>query len=521
MLSIRISNFLFIIAIITGMTATDIEVTYDLDRGWNMIAVPCIIEDSTISEIIPLIPPAFIFNNATGHYDEIEYLPEPQYSFWALIERDTSFTIDCECAGEPDDTTSLDSLSTRFHLGCGGFHTIVCKEDSSLWGWGWNDFGQLGDADSLIRLFPVRAVVSDGSEFFEDAFSTSSGLLHSVALRADGTVWSYGNNEMGQIGNGTTDDCHVPTQVMEGSGFLTDVIKISAGSEHNLAIKNDNTVRAWGWNNNGQLGDDTDVNRFTPIRVTGEEGDGYLDNVIDIATGYMHSMALKSDGTVYSWGSNSMGQLGNSTTENSSTPIQVIGEGGYGFLSDVIAIACGDEHSIALKSDGTLYAWGNNRWGQLGNGATGGSGGFDPGIDYDTPVQVTKSDGSDLDNIIAIAAGRRHTLALSADSTIWAWGWNLHGQLGNASVFDQPYPVKVRGEDGSGFISEIIQISCGLEFSAAINKDGNVLTWGENYHGQLGTGVRGGNRSAFDTDIDSNKPTKVLKSDRTPFNIYD
>ena len=183
------------------------------------------------------------------------------------------------------------------------------------------------------------------------------GAYHTIALKSDGTVWAWGANQAGQLGDGThidnTDIIHagIPVQVSSLSG----VTAIAGGRDHTAALKSDGTVWAWGYNYYGQLGDGTTTNSYTPVQVSS------LSGVTAIAGGYYHTIALKSDGTVWTWGNNDIGQLGDGTTNNRLTPVQVSG------LSGVTAIAGGYSHTIALKSGGTVWAWGYNKDGQLGN----------------------------------------------------------------------------------------------------------------------------------------------------------
>ena len=155
-----------------------------------------------------------------------------------------------------------------------------------------------------------------------------------------------------------------------GVGFLTGVTAIATSYAHTLALKGDGTVLAWGVNAQGQLGDATTTGRTTPVQVVGPGGSGVLTGVSAIATGALHSVALLNDGTVWAWGYNNSGQLGDGTTTNRSTPVQVKGPGGAGYLMGVTAIATGDSHSVALLNDGTVWAWGENFYGSLGDGST-------------------------------------------------------------------------------------------------------------------------------------------------------
>jgi alpha-tubulin suppressor-like RCC1 family protein len=238
-------------------------------------------------------------------------------------------------------------------------------------------------------------------------------------LKNDGTVWAWGNNNKGQLGQDATVTpfSKSPVQV-SGLGSVT---AIAAGFDHTVALKNDGTVWAWGSNNSGQLGNNTTTDSITPVQVSG------LGSVIAIAAGNGHTVALRNDVlalTVLVWGNNANGQIGNGTTTNSAVPVKI------GGLSNVTAIAAGYDHTVVLASDGTVWTWGNNNQGQLGDGTT---------TNSVTPVTV-----SGLSGITAIAAGNKDTIVLKSDSTVWAWGNNTNGQLGDGTTADRLTPVEVQ-----------------------------------------------------------------------------
>jgi len=269
--------------------------------------------------------------------------------------------------------------------------------------WGSNGSGQLGIGNNTDQATPVQLNCMNGIT----AIAGALGGNHSLALKNDGTVMAWGWNFAGQLGDGTTLDRNVPAEV---SG-LTGIIAVSCGASHSLALKDDGTVWTWGRNSNGQLGDGTTIDRTTPVQVIG------LTNVIAIAgcgAEAIHSLALKSDGTVWSWGTNTQGELGDGTNDERHVPGQVSG------LTGVTKISGGESHSMALKNDGTVWTWGSNFFGQLGDGTTTSS---------NLPLQVI-----DLTGITAIAGAHYHTMALKNDGTVWCWGFNEFGQLGDGST---------------------------------------------------------------------------------------
>ncbi|MGQ5393389.1 InlB B-repeat-containing protein [Paenibacillus sp. M.A.Huq-84] len=281
--------------------------------------------------------------------------------------------------------------------------------------------------------------------------SITGGVRSSFAILKDGTVMGWGANGNGQLGDGTTTDRLSPVQV----SALSNIKAISGGtSYHTLALDGNGNVWAWGRNDNGDLGDGTTIQRNTPVQVT------TLSNVKAIAAGGYFSLALKEDGTVWSWGWNGAGQLGNGTTDQRILPEQVPG------LSHITAIAAGGNHSLALDANGRIWAWGENRYGALGDGTT---------TNRTAPVQV-----SGLTNATTIAGGNYHSLALDAEGQVYAWGYNNYGQLGDGTTTQRNIPVLVPE------LSKMTAIAGGGFHSFAMRSDGMVWSWGYNADGELG-----------------------------------
>jgi alpha-tubulin suppressor-like RCC1 family protein len=338
-------------------------------------------------------------------------------------------------------------LSHVTMIAAGHYHSLAIKDDGSVWAWGGNSSGQLGDETTTNKSSPVQ--VSGLSQVTRIAGFSS----HSLALKDDGSVWAWGSNYYSQLGDGTTINKSSPVQV---SGLLH-VTMIAAGYYHNLVLKDDCSVWAWGENSKGQLGDKTTTQKSRPVQVSG------LSHITMIAAGSSHSLALKDDGSVWAWGYNNYGQLGDKTTKQKISPVQLSG------LSHVAKVAAGYSYSLALKDDGSAWAWGYNNYGQLGDGTT---------TNKSSPVQV-----SGLSYVTMIATGFFYSLALKDDGSIWAWGKNSEGQLGDGTATKKKSPVQVSG------LSHITMIASGDYHNLVLKDDGSVWAWGYNYHGQLGDGT--------------------------------
>ncbi|MCL2593939.1 MAG: S-layer homology domain-containing protein [Promicromonosporaceae bacterium] len=317
--------------------------------------------------------------------------------------------------------------------------SMALRSDGSLYTWGSNEWGQLGDGTITGRHTPARVLT--------EVTAISAGSAHSMALRSDGSLYAWGANWIGQLGDGTTAS-GVPTPVR----VLTGVTAISAGGSHSMALRSDGSLYAWGTNQVGQVGDGTnDIGILTPVRV--------LTGVTAISAGGSHSMALRSDGSLYTWGANWRGQVGDGSNDfGILTPVRV--------LTGVTAISAGGLHSMALRSDGSLYAWGSNEFGQLGDGTD--------APERRTPVRV-------LTGVTAISAGGHHSMALRSDGSLYAWGNNESGQVGDGSTTDRATPVRV--------LTEVTAISTSISHSMALRSDGFVYAWGGNRYGGLGDGT--------------------------------
>ena len=325
---------------------------------------------------------------------------------------------------------------------------------------------------------PTSGPVSGGTSVTIEGIKfvkVSVGVRHALGLTSQGTVYSWGINGYGELGDGTTTNRSVPVQVkgIGGSGYLVGVTDISAGGWFSLALTNGRLV-SWGVNSQGTLGVGNFTNSSVPV-VVGVGGTGELTGISSIAAGF--SEAYASNGTnVYAWGNNTFGQLGNNQIGvNSSSPVIVLGTNGTSPLTNVTALAAGSSFGLAI-SNGSVVSWGANYSGNLGDGTT---------TNRPYPVNVLGAGGTGtLSGISMLAAGESFALASSGNAT-YAWGENSVGALGDGTNTNSYSPVQVAGVGGSGYLTGVTALGAGLYQSLAITSNGAVA-WGSNVQGSLG-----------------------------------
>jgi len=295
----------------------------------------------------------------------------------------------------------------------GNGFTAAIKTDGTLWCWELGTSGQLGDNTATSKSSPVQTVT-----FGTNWKQVSGGSTHTVAIKTDGTLWLWGSNFGGQLGDNTTTARSSPVQTVT---FDTNWKQVSGGSTHTVAIKTDGTLWLWGANTNGQLGDNTTTNRSSPVQTV-----AFGTNWKQVTCGSNHTAAIKTDGTLWCWGENSSGQLGDNTATSKSSPVQTVT---FGTNWKQVTISAQSNHTVAIKTDGTLWLWGSNAGGQLGDNTT---------TNRSSPVQtVTFST-----NWKQVSGGFALTAAIKADGTLWLWGTNTNGQLGDNSVTARSSPVQ-------------------------------------------------------------------------------
>ena len=317
-------------------------------------------------------------------------------------------------------------------------------KQAGLWTWGNNNYGQLGDDTLVNKSSPVQTI-SSGTNWKQ----VSCGFSHSLAIKTDGTLWTWGGNAYGQLGNNTLVNKSSPVQTISGG---TNWKQVSCSGVNSGAIKTDGTLWVWGRNNYGQLGDNTIVNKSSPVQTI--YGGTNWKQVSCSLDPYFNNFtsAIKTDGTLWTWGGNGYGQLGDNTIIRKSSPVQTIAGG-----TNWKQVACGVYHTSAIKTDGTLWTWGYNIVGELGDNTI---------VNKSSPVQ-TISGGT---NWKQVSAGNQHTTAIKTDGTLWTWGYNGVGNLGDNTQISKSSPVQTIAS-GTNWK----QVSCGFYHTTAIRDDSSDI----------------------------------------------
>ncbi|MGH1519697.1 fibronectin type III domain-containing protein [Chryseobacterium sp. JK1] len=363
-------------------------------------------------------------------------IPSTTYFYW----------VRSNCNGTKSNWISGGSFTT-LTTGCwkmvstGMSHSLGIKSDGTLWAWGANDFGQLGNGTNTAKTVPVQIGTAN------DWQSVSAGTFHSMAIKTNGTLWGWGLNGNSRLGDGTTNDRIFPTQITSDTNWQS----VSAGDVNTVAIKTNGTLWGWGYNGYAQLGDGTTNNRSTPYQI------GTATNWRSVDLGSVHALAIKTDGTLWAWGTSSYGQVGDGTTATRFSPLQI------GTATDWQEVSAGGFHSVGLKTNGILYTWGHNLYGQLGDGTN---------TSKSAPNAV-------YDGVKSISAGSDHTVGTTSFGNMWFCGSNVYGQLGDGTTTNRNTITMTNSSNYQKAVT-------GFHHTLLLNTDSSISSCGLNGSGQLG-----------------------------------
>jgi len=365
---------------------------------------------------------------------------------------------------QPTDTTSLPhdgsdgpgSAAIWTSLAVAEKHSCGVTTEGALYCWGSNEFGQLGDDTLGHRLSPTREAT--GASDWE---SVSAGDRHTCGVKADGSLYCWGRRTEGQLGTGGA-GYDPPRRTPERvTGGAEGWVSVAAGGSHTCGVKTDGSLYCWGSNGGGRLGDGTTGERRTPTREASR-----ADDWASVSAGDEHTCAVKTDGSLHCWGRNAAGQLGDGTTADRRTPTQETSG-----ASDWASVAAGWRHTCGVKTDGSLHCWGRNTADQLGDGTT---------VDRRAPTR----EASGAAHWASVSAGWRHSCGVKTDGSLHCWGRNVSGKLGDGTTTNRATP----SPETSG-ATDWVWVGAGERHTCGLKEDGSIHCWGWNSDGQLGDGT--------------------------------
>ena len=418
----------------------------------------------------------FILTACNKHIAYFELTEESETIPESILLVETLSDLETELEPELKAEQRLTILPQRNTISLSEGNSAIIMSDGSLWVWGSNHFGELGYDTINHSIIPVRV----GSDTDWASVSIGGGVV--TAVKADGTLWTWGVtwDDIFTLTLGPSANIKAEPKQL---GIDTDWVNVTTGGFHVLALKSDGSLWAWGVNRSGELGDGTTTNRSAPVQI-GTDTDWAI-----ISAGSMHSMALKKDGSLWAWGHNSGGQFGDGssalrTTPRQTTPVQI------GTDTDWVNITTSGSHTIALKSDGTLWTWGSNRSGPLGDGTT-------------TNNYVPTKVGTSTD-WVSISADAGLSLAIKSDGSLWAWGSNTRGYLGiEIGLFDSwrysPEFDRVLSPVQIGTDTDWVNIVASNRRILGTKVDGSVWSWG--WIGESGATIGDGTRESSPSPV--------------------
>ena len=345
--------------------------------------------------------------------------PDPVYNnvTWAWGKNNCGQLGDNTTVSKSSPVSVVGGFTNWCQVSSGYNHTLAVRTNGTAWGWGNGIGGRLGDNTEVAKSSPVSVVGG-----FTDWCQVSAGNFTSLGVRSNGTAWGWGYRDNGGLGNNTGSGAVVTSPVSVVGGF-TDWCQVAAspnGAGRGHGVKQDGTLWSWGYNGQGQLGDNTNVNKSSPVSVVG----GFT-NWCQVSAGYF-TAAVRQDGTLYAWGDNTCGRLGDNTVVSKRSPVSVVG--GFTDWCQVSA----STHALAVRTNGTAWSWGSGANGRLGNNCT---------TNRSSPVSVVGG----FTDWCQVSAGYKIGIGLRQNGTVWAWGYNLYGNLGDNCETARSSPVSIVG----------------------------------------------------------------------------
>ena len=337
------------------------------------------------------------------------------------------------------------AVNGAYTVSMGNEHIMVVASDGTLWAWGGNTFGQLGDGSTNGSYAAIKIM--------DNVAAVSAGAYHSLAIKNDGTLWAWGSNTLGQLGDGTREDSHVPVRVMSNVAF------VSAYGTTSAAVRTDGSLWAW-----GRALYEAGINDSDTLDEDFVAQESFMNDIAAVSITNGSNYAVTADGALLSFDWSMFAVADEDEQSDIDDPVDIVPEK---IMDNVAAVSAGLLHGMAITADGNLWVWGDNSYGQLGDGTT---------IERPEPIRI-------MQNVVSVSAGAEYSMAVTADGRLWAWGWNAYGQLGDGTTEESHVPVMV--------MDKIVAVSAGDAevYSFAIREDGSLWVWGDTRYSQLGSGT--------------------------------
>jgi uncharacterized repeat protein (TIGR02543 family) len=466
------------------------SITYELNEGTNNTSNP---ETFNVNSKFNLQSPTRTGYSFDGWYESSDLLGSPVknievgrtgnlmlHAKWS-INSYTYTIIDVDY--DPLNSILLNVDETITQVSLGSIHSSALTSNGRLFTWGRNTSGQLGDGTTTQRNSPVEITAGLNLISGETITQVSLGSSHSSALTSSGRLFTWGYNYYGQLGDGTTTDRNLPTNITARFNLSVGetITQVSLGISLSSALTSSGRLFTWGSNSFGQLGDGTTTDRNLPTNITARFNLSVGETIHQVTLGGAHSSLLTSRGRLFIWGFNTDGRLGVGTTTDRSTPTEINARFNLNEGETIALVSLGDGHSSAATSTGRLFTWGSNGNGQLGDGTT---------TQRNSPVEITA--GLNLisgETITQLSLGGFHSSALTSNGRLFTWGHNRNGQLGDGTTTDRNLPTNITARFNLSVGETITQVSLGNSHSSALTSTGRLFTWGMNFYGQLGDGT--------------------------------
>jgi uncharacterized repeat protein (TIGR02543 family) len=482
------------ITLINRWKTVDYSITYQLDGGINSTNNPSTytIETNTIY----IENPYKEGHSFMGWYYDEEFIVEATttilqgsigditlYAKWQINNYDLLFYVYDGlistaaiplCQGE-----TITSVSAGYN------HSMALTSTGRVFVWGRNHYGQLGieTSDDLHHPKPIEITSQFSLEANENIVNATSEYDLSFVITSTGRLFMWGNNNFGQLGDGTNENKYKPTEITSKFNFEVGekITSVSIGGSHTSVLTSLGRMFTWGRNTYGQLGDGTTTSKYIPIDITSQFNLELNEIISSISLGGSYSSALTSSGRVFMWGGNSVGQLGDGTTEDKYSPTEITSQFNLELNEIISSISLGGSYSSAITSSGRIFMWGHNCYGQLGDGTTN---------NLLVPTEITNQFNLESSEIISgVFLGIGHSSAITSLGRVFTWGYNYSGQLGDGTTISKSIPTDITSQFNLRVDESVSSISLGYNYSSSITSEGRIFTWGYNGRGELGDGT--------------------------------